>query len=364
MTQLRNTLRNFDRWRRRKMASLEPLLYHLIRNNRNSQADLLDNQQVTEVIIVRNNSRIGNVLFLIPFVKQVQKAYPQANITLMLKQPWQGQFFDHMGIKQLVYSHFSAKDFFKFCRAIYQLRKQTFDLCLSPCGSAEDTIVSALLDAKNKVAYSSDLCNDAFTHTFPHQKAFHHAATRNLCLVPQMVADEKLLVPDHNMAFSQDELTQGEQDKQNICNDSQICIAYFRGARGSKLLSEQTWQTILEKFDAASPVPITWVEITSPDVATPLSADVKTYGNANLRLLASFLRNVDAFVCCDTGPLHLADAASVRCIGLYTETQPEEFGLLGEHCTHIENIDSFDAGEVLDKMGAGTVFSPLKQAVG
>lgn len=68
-----------------------------------------------------------------------------------------------------------------------------------------------------------------------------------------------------------------------------------------------------------------------------------------MRILSSFLKNVDIFISCDTGPLHLADASNCRCLGLYNKTDPEVFGVLNElsHNVQIEDIDNLDFRQFL-----------------
>lgn len=54
----------------------------------------------------------------------------------------------------------------------------------------------------------------------------------------------------------------------------------------------------------------------------------------------------DGFLCCDTGPLHLADTANVRCYGVYTHTSPVRFGLLTKGSIVIQNLQAFDSATV------------------
>lgn len=49
----------------------------------------------------------------------------------------------------------------------------------------------------------------------------------------------------------------------------------------------------------------------------------------NLSELARFASGLALFVSCDTGPLHLAAASGVPCLGLFTQTDPARYGCLG-----------------------------------
>lgn len=102
---LKNKLRNFDKIRRQRMHLLEELLYRIIKNDSELETQLIPNDQVKRILIMRNNKRIGNVLFIITFVRQARLVYPNAKIDLMLVMPWQGQFFNGLGIDNIYYSH-------------------------------------------------------------------------------------------------------------------------------------------------------------------------------------------------------------------------------------------------------------------
>lgn len=347
MKNVRTVFRNIDRWRRDKMRLLEPMLYYSIKNSDKNDNGQFNNDEIKSILIIRNNKRIGNIYFLIPFVRQIRENYPNAIITLMLQLPWQGQVFQNMGIDSFCYSNFSFKNSLKFRREMRKQKKNHYDLIITPNSSVEDAMMASMLTARYKVGPHNELRLPAYTHTFRKNDDREHAALDSLFLIEAMgnTIHEPI---SHHIEFSADELQQGTKDKLEVYSGNELTIAYFRGARGKKELSELTWRTLLKKFEDAYDKPIKWIEILSPDITEPLNADITTYSNKNMRVLASFLKNVDAFICCDTGPLHLADAAGVNCIGLYNKTSPEKFGVLGEHCVNVTDIDNIDTKNILD----------------
>ncbi|MBY6199331.1 lipopolysaccharide heptosyltransferase family protein [Vibrio hangzhouensis] len=343
MKAIRNHLRQFDKWRRRGMQNLEPLLYKIPNNTTHNNSQLLPKEDVKSILIIRNNKRIGNMYFLIPFVRQVRESYPNAHITLMLSQPWQGDVFANLGINDIVYSQFSFKGAIHCWNTIRTLKKTVFDLIVTPYSSAEDALMVASLSAKNKVGPANPHRQIAYSHTFTKNDNRQHAALNCLYLLSCLGND--LTNPiSHHIELDDKELAAGKAAFKATYNGTNKVIAYFRGARGSKQLSNEAWQSILDRFELSSDSPVTWLEILSPDITSPLNPDTLTYSNRNMRILASYLKNVDGFICCDTGPLHLADAADVCCYGLYNETNPAIFGVLGEKSVNIMNFEQTDEG--------------------
>ncbi|PKF78300.1 heptosyltransferase [Vibrio sp. vnigr-6D03] len=347
---IRNALRRFDSYRRDKMGSSEILLYKLLSNNKSLEPKLLDNEDVKHILLIRNNKRIGNMFFMLPFIRELRKQYPDAKIDLLLREPWQGQFFQNMGLGKFDYSSFSFKQIVSWLQCIFRLRKNTYDLVLVPYSSVTDSMMSSMLDARNKVSeYAKDRL-PAAPHSSPLPVRHPHAALESLDILKGMRIK---LDPeyDHTMAFSQQETENAQQISQQLRKGKEhITLAYFRGARGEKQLDETTWQTVLTQFDEVTGKQINWIEILSPDIPAPLNAETQTYQSKDMRVLAAVLKQMDGFICCDTGPLHLADAAGANCIGLYTHTSIERYGLLGSNTVNVDGLDNLDAAQILKSL--------------
>ncbi|OCH43075.1 glycosyltransferase family 9 protein [Aliivibrio fischeri] len=359
MIKLKNTLRNFDRYRRAKMVGLEPLLYRLLNNKRGQVSHLLDKNDVQRILIIRNNRRIGNMYFLIPFVCQMRRNYPDAHITLMLNHPWQREVFRRIGVDEFVFSYFSTREMNKFSQVMMEQRKKEYDIIILPYSSVEDTMITAMLRAKNKIAGDNARRNAAFTHTFKKDDDRLHAAFSCLYLLSALGNTLPSSI-SHHLVFSQKELSDGVLAKKRIYQGERLCFAYFRGARGDKRVSDSTWLTLINKFENKSPRPIQWVEILSPDITTPLREGTVTFKTSDMRHLACVLKEMDAFICCDTGPLHLADAARVPCVGLYNKTNPEVFGVIGSRSINVKDINYIDVSNVFTVLGV----SDSKRGVG
>ncbi len=349
MRSIKNKMRDFDKWRRGKMSNLEKVLYRLVNNDTCNQRELLPAESVKSIIILRNNRRIGNMFFLIPYVKLTRKLYPQSRITLMLNEPWQASFFEGLEVDEFIFSHFSMKGGLASLKLLKQLKSTHYDLALVPCSSIEDILFTAALNAKNKIGRFNAKRNLPLTHSFEKTDQEKHSALNNLFMFNSLGHEFSRSDVSHLLEFSTQELEFGAQKRKELIPDGKV-IAYFRGARGNKLLDEQTWTSILQKFDEVGDESIQWLEILSPDISGPLALANQTYQNRNMRELAAVLRSVDAFICCDTGPLHLADAAGAKCIGLYNKTNPEVYGVIGDNCVNITDIDNFDAKDVLKQI--------------
>jgi ADP-heptose:LPS heptosyltransferase len=316
--------------------------------SRHLLARRLSHAEVNRILVIRNNKRIGNMYFMLPFMREIKRAYPNARIDLMLLNTEQGRVFDNLGMNKIVVSNFSFVTAFDFLKTLIKCRDTVYDLLIMPHSSASDTLICAFLNARNKIAFSGPRNQHVFPQSFNIIDYPQHAALSALALLEAL--GHSIKGQDHTMVFSNAEDAGGKAVAHGLKANAPLCIAYFRGARGNKVIEDSTWFNIRQRFDAARPNAIKWVEILSPDIRSSLIPDTTTFESADLRYLAAVLKHVDAFICADTGPLHLADAAGAACVGLFTATHTDLYGCLNNRSINITDVDGLDANATLIKL--------------
>ncbi len=141
--------------------------------------------------------------------------------------------------------------------------------------------------------------------------------------------------PDYTLklsiALSEDELKWGRAELANLIdNQKKKVVGIFRNARYDKKLPDTFWMELTEELQKQSDEELLFVDILSPDVPTRLREDMYEYAQKDLRKLAAFMASLDAFICGDTGPMHLASASGVPTIALFKTTAPTLYGTLKE----------------------------------
>ncbi|CAK1952063.1 glycosyltransferase family 9 protein [Photobacterium swingsii] len=347
----KDSLRKFDQYRRKKMMKLEVLLFQVINNKKIMVDSLIKPEDVEKILIVRTNKRIGNMFFLLPFLHETRKCYPNAEIDLVLNLPWQGKIFENIAINKIFYSHFSFKDIFKWGECIKELKKQDYDLVLMPYQSVGDAVTSALMNGRNKASFVSDINGIAFPHAVTEDGCERHFAFKPLKIL-EGIGNQLEKPYGYEIILSDGEVESATTALRDLSKDSGArVLAYFRGARGTKVLSDNVWRGIVAKFKDYDPENTICVEILSPDIQTPLEGDTQVYQNADMRALAAFLAQCDMFICSDTGPLHLADAAGANCVGLFTETDPTVYGCIGANTVNLTDIEHIDVSAIYSRLG-------------
>lgn len=348
--QIRTFFRQLDMRRRANSIGLMQRILELLIKDKNLLPHHIPKTEVKKILVLRNNKRIGNMYFMLPFLHALRQSYPDATINLMVINKSQSDIFKHINLDNVFISHFSLGSISAFFQSIKESRTTVYDIILMPNRSDSDTLIGALLSAKNKVAFQDQKSNRIYPHSLDAVADSRHVAISPLKLIEAL--GNKLTAPiDHTMRLSPEEIVNGNDAAQGLKGTASLCFAYFRGARGNKVLADSEWIKILQEFEKASSKPIKWVEILSPDVHEPLRPETSTFAFSNLRNLAATLAALDLFICSDTGPLHLADAANSRCAGIFTATNPDIFGCLDPKSVNIIYPNKFHPKDVLRQLG-------------
>ena len=267
-------------------------------------------------------------------IQQLQHEFPNAKIDIMVGAPFTKVLFS--GFKNVENIYDFPRELLKkplqMMRYVSMLRSEKYDIVFNiNGGSTSDRIATLLAYAKYKVAFCND---DSFTPVNRCVKRedmqINHEALKPLELLK--ICGIK---PDYNLklsiALGEKELKWGREEVKKITNGRKgRKIGIFRNARYDKRLPDDFWKELMEKLKEQSSDELVFVDILSPDIPVKLSKEMFEYAQKDLRKLAAFMANLDAFICGDTGPMHLASASGVPTIALFKTTAPDLYGTLKE----------------------------------
>jgi ADP-heptose:LPS heptosyltransferase len=299
-----------------------------------SSTTKIPKEEVKRILVVRINYRIGNMLFTTPMIRQLEREFPDAKIDIIVGAPFTKILFS--GFKNVVNIYDFSRDLLKHPLKMFsyirQLRKNEYDVVINiNGGSTSDRIATMLAKAKYKVAFCSE----------------HNYTPANVCvkredmhinheaLIPLELMKVFDIAPDYNLKMgielSKEELREGAAALKSVVGEraGKRVIGIFRNARHDKLIEDSWWQEFVTQLQERDKE-ILFVDILSPDIPKKLREDIFEYSQKDLRKLAAFMANLDAFVCGDTGPMHLASASGVPTIAMFKITLPLLYGTLKE----------------------------------
>ncbi|UXB09959.1 glycosyltransferase family 9 protein (plasmid) [Aeromonas dhakensis] len=330
MSKYRDILRRFDGQRRQWTSGVERLLLVCLARGSRLPSDELPPRRI---LVVRSNNRIGNNLFLLPFLQQVQKSHPGAEVELVCSKGPLLPLFDTLNLHRIHLVRLQGKGLFKALPTLLQLRQQRYDLVYVPFASSTDHLLAAWVRGREKLGFDDAKGDAIFVRPEPIDEDRHYAY-RPLRLLGVDVVPEQQIVLGLPVATSHPQLTELARE-----HPGQPLIGFFTGARKGKGLTLVQWQRLLAQLRQQTPNAV-MIQFNDPVAPLPLVGDA-TLSLASLCEFATVTARLSLFVSCDTGPLHLAAASGVPCLGLFTQTDPRHYGCLGaqHHNLVVEDRD-------------------------
>ncbi len=305
--------------------------------------DNINIEEIRDIIIIRPNYRIGNIIFLTPLINELHRVLPNAKIDIIVGMKLAGEVLQPMpnvdkvvDIPRKLLLH--PIDLYRF---IQSSRAKRYDLAINiTAGSVSSEIVTSLINSRYRVSFQSDNSLINYSHIVQYEGLYQHAGSQPLEFLK--LFDTPLPKDDIelNIQITDKEREIAHTEMNRLLEDAKIpkenkTIALFRNARFDKKISDKwwnEWHKELLNLDNS----LTIIDILSPDITTKLNNNCLEYSNKNLRVLGAFFASSDTYISADTGPLHLSCASGADTIGLFNQTDIEVFGTLGEQNKNID----------------------------
>ena len=312
--------------------------------------DLIDKDVIKRILVVRINYRIGNILFTTPLLNELEKTFPDAKIDMMLGAPFISSLIEGMPQINKVYSFPRGllKQPLKVLKLKKELKENKYDLLITPSlMSSSDTLFTFLVSAKYKVGFYAPDIFSPLTHAVPFPENIEHEALKPLALMSLFKN-----ISEEDMRSTLD-IRLSREEKESVENEILAhSIGIFRDARNEKKIDDEWWSELikaLHKVDTS----LKFIDILDPNNTIVLEKGMPTISEKNLRILASKISNLDAFICGDTGPMHLASASGTATIALFKTTSPTLYGTLGKKDLSLvmqgKSVEEI-AGEIIDHL--------------
>jgi ADP-heptose:LPS heptosyltransferase len=340
---------------RKKISSFFNGLLSLFRFKKATQS-VVNKDEIKNILIIRPNYRIGNLIFLTPLINELHKQLPDAKIDIIVGMKLAGKILEPMPNVERVIDipRKLLLHPIELLKYIKNARSKEYDIALNIAGgSTSSQIVSLLAKAKYKASFDSDKLWADFTHVQERGKVTHkHMGLEVL----EFLRFFDLKIPEEppslDIKLTNEEIKKGKEDLEDLLTQHQIdtnkkVITIFRNARFDKKISDEWWSEWIDKLLEADK-DIVIVDVLSPDIPQKLNEKVLAYSNKELRVLGAFFRTSDLYVSADTGPMHLAVASGAKVLALFNKTDIAVYGALGKQnkTIDIEKLSVDDVAKI------------------
>ncbi|MDD2370287.1 MAG: glycosyltransferase family 9 protein [Sulfuricurvum sp.] len=299
--------------------------------------EIIPTEGIQRILVIRINYRIGNILFTTPLLRALEHRFPDAKIDILIGAKYPAPLLKSSAVQNVFdLPRRLLKNPFHLYRYIQQLRATKYDLVLNlNSGSASDRGAAFLARGTYKLGFDVPGNWTPLTHVVNAPSGSVHEALKPLYLMEAFGNDANDFPQKMDIALSKEEKIQGlEELKKRLSlqgytwGNKEKIIGIFRDARFEKKIENTWWKEWYLHMKKLNPDAV-FVDILSPDVKEKLDDDFYTLMESNLRLLGTILSQMDAFICGDTGPMHLASASGVPTLALFKASAPTLYGTLG-----------------------------------
>jgi len=211
-----------------------------------------------------------------------------------------------------------------------ELQEKHYELLVSPSlHSSSDTFFTFLVSTTYKLGFYSPDVFSPLTHGIPFPSTIEHEALKPLALMSAFGKEVNDFDNFMNLQLTKEEKKAVAPKRENTT------IGIFHDARNEKKIKDNWWRELMVELKKIQ-LNITIIEILDPNKKTALNENMETLSEKSLRVLALKISQLDAFICGDTGPMHLASASLTPTIALFKTTSPTLYGTLGEKDLSLE----------------------------
>ena len=319
---------------------------------KNAEFDLLQKEKllIKKVLIVRPNHRLGNQLLTMPLVEEVASTFSNCKIDLFLKGnlgPVLFKNFDCVDrIITLPKKHFNNLG--SYLGSWLRLKARRYDLVINVVSTSSSGRIAVRFSRGRYKLFGDGNKEMVYKKNEHIAKAPIYALRK--CL-QKLAHDQASAIPTLNLALCKNELYAGQKMLEELVPQGRKTISLFTYATGSKCYSKSWWMEFYRLLKLKFP-DVNILEILPVERVSQIDFKEAFLYSTDIREMASVIANTDIFIGADSGIMHLASAARVPTIGLFSRAncakyEPYNFqsiGITTNNCTndqileHVERI--------------------------
>jgi ADP-heptose:LPS heptosyltransferase len=315
----------------------------------------LDAADLSRIVVVRTNGRMGNTLFLTPLLTAIAAALPKASIDVVSLYPEAGELLEGLpGLRRvMILPHKGWWRLHRTLATLRQIRSEYYDLAIDPSPeSLGGRLAMMFCRSRWRLGFRGRNQWLPLSHSVDVPTDSQHEAIRPLALLERLPHGP---LPPARLRL---ELDAGERQRGAerflACLDAyapgrradQPVVGFFAHARGNKSLGVEWWQRFWRRLLSLEPDVIALEILPSPATAPVMEGGAAIHVKATRDLMAT-LAGVSLFISADTGPMHLASSTDAPVIALFGPTDPAKFGPLkpNDVVIRLEGLAAEDAAE-------------------
>jgi len=342
------TLKSVNSFRRRFMRQLTKNIGsdYLIQSEENLRAT-----NIERVLICRPNHRLGNLLLIMPLIDEVSFLLPKCKIDLFIKGNLGPIIFkNYDNVDNIMHlPRKPLKELLKYFWVWISVKSKHYDLVINVVDkSSSGRLVTKISDSKYKT-----YCDDN-ENLKANVENFEHLAKRPIyCLRNYLkklgFAEKKRSIPSINLKLDAFELAHGLKIINKLVKNDLKIICIFTYATDDKCYSKTWWLNFYDKLKVTFPS-YNIIEILPVENLSMINFKAPSFYSKDIREIAAVIANTAVFIGADSGIMHLASAAQVPVVGLFSRANQAEYQPYNNNSIAVDTnqIDALGCIEIVE----------------
>lgn len=300
---------------------------------------------VRRILICRPNHRLGNLLLLTPLVIELERIFPDARIDIVLAGAHGAELFRGFpGIGHIYsLSRRMVRHPVAVIRTVWQIRRARYDLALDPCEASQSgRLLVAMAGAGQVIGIPRGQSIAGTAASASMGRAPAHMAQWPVFLLRRTLARSSPEAgndyPAMDIRLTQDERQGARRALERVLHaesgsSPRRIIGLFAEATGAKGYGKGWWERFICVVRERHP-DAALVEIVPADGRPRLA--LPSFGSPSPRAVAAVIANMTCFVSADCGVMHLASAAGVPTLGLFSVSDALKYAPYGHGSQALE----------------------------
>jgi ADP-heptose:LPS heptosyltransferase len=282
------------------------------------------------ILICRPNTRLGNTLLMTPLVEEIEATLPCARVEILTACPSAHEVFQEFPSVERVHQlpFRGVRHPLRHLLTLLHVRRVRYDVLIDPSPTSWTArFMTRHLRAHLKLGFLRAGRPDGVDVSVPFAGAPPHMGDYPVYLLRRglLELDEEAAraqAPKLSIRLTDAERLAGRAEIERLLGGgvSGPVVAVAAHATGAKRFSTDWWRRMIASLQHLLPrARVMEIRPPSGEAALP---ELPAYSSRQTRQVGAVLEAADAFICADSGLMHLGAATDATTVGLFKVTEP------------------------------------------
>ncbi len=293
--------------------------------------DGLQPDECREILVVRQDSRLGNLVLIEPLLRGLKENLPKARITLLIGEVFSELYRPGSVVDEVIVFPQTkmARNPLRLLPWIRKLRQRRWDIAIDSAHprsiSTTNLLIASVSGARVRLGFAREGSERLLNKTVPAPEPRSYIEEQLLLLQPLGI-ESPVSSPCFSLPPGHEFLASEFRQALQVRAEEKLC-GFWVGGRYDKRLAMKDFLNFYREFDKEKPRRFSPVLLSGPDEKQVTEPGIRHYRfTGPIWELGACLKTLCWFLSMDSGPRHFAVALDVPSIGLFRGGAQMEYG--------------------------------------